>query len=126
MEASGSSLHLSDKYFNVAKFITGIFLPAVGTLYFALAEIWDLPAPKEVLGTIIAIQAFLGVILGISSKSYENSGARYGGMINISETLEGATLYSLELNHEPEELMNKQEITFKVIPSSDVEKPYSQ
>lgn len=47
-----------------------IWLPAFGTLYFTIAGIWGLRNPEQVIGTITAIDTFLGVVLAISSKSY--------------------------------------------------------
>ncbi len=52
------------------KWIAQIFLPALGALYFALAKIWGLPYGVEVVGTISAIDVFLGALLGISSAAY--------------------------------------------------------
>lgn len=56
--------------YDVLKFIAQIVLPAAGTLYFALAKIWGLPLGTEIVGTISAVDAFLGAILGISSAAY--------------------------------------------------------
>lgn len=61
---------MSNKVYDVLKWIAQIALPAVGALYFALADLWGLPYPTEIVGTITAIDTFLGVILGISSSSY--------------------------------------------------------
>lgn len=61
---------MSNKVYDILKWISQIFLPALATLYFALANIWGLPYAEETVGTIAAVDAFLGVILGISSKSY--------------------------------------------------------
>ena len=61
---------LSNKVYDVLKWIAQYFLPAVGTLYFALAGIWGLPYGEEVVGTITAVDTFLGVLLGISSIQY--------------------------------------------------------
>lgn len=63
-------MKLSNKAYDVMKFIAQILLPAIGTLYFALARIWDLPLAEQVVGTITAIDAFLGALLGISSLQY--------------------------------------------------------
>lgn len=60
----------SCKVYDVLKFIAQIVLPALGTLYFALASIWGLPYGEQIVGTITAIDAFLGTILGISSSQY--------------------------------------------------------
>lgn len=61
---------MSNKMYDILKWIAQILLPALGTLYFALAEIWGFPYAEQVVGTITAIDAFLGVILGISSYQY--------------------------------------------------------
>ena len=55
------------------KWIAQLLLPAIGTLYFALAATWGLPYAEQVVGTITAIDTFLGVILGISSNTYKNN-----------------------------------------------------
>lgn len=61
---------MSNRTYDVLKFIAQIFLPALGTLYFALASIWNLPYGEQVVGTITAVDAFLGALLGISTKKY--------------------------------------------------------
>lgn len=62
---------MSSKTYDVLKFIALIVLPALGTLYFALAQIWGLPYGEQIVGTITAIDAFLGAILGVSTSSYK-------------------------------------------------------
>lgn len=54
------------------KWIAQILLPAMATLYFALAGIWGFPYGEQIVGTIAAIDTFLGVLLGISSSKYYN------------------------------------------------------
>ena len=61
---------MSNKVYDVLKWIAMLFLPALGTLYFALAGIWGLPYGEQIVGTITAIDTFLGVILGISATQY--------------------------------------------------------
>lgn len=61
---------LSSTLYDRLKFLAQILLPALGTLYFALAGIWGLPAADKVVGTILAIDTFLGVLLQISSNAY--------------------------------------------------------
>ncbi len=63
---------MSNKTYDILKWIAQILLPALGTLYFAIASIWGLPYAEQIVGTITAIDAFLGVVLGISSKNYYN------------------------------------------------------
>lgn len=62
---------MSNKVYDKLKWIAMYLLPALGTLYFALAGIWGLPFGEEIVGTITAIDTFLGVILGISNAQYK-------------------------------------------------------
>lgn len=62
---------MSNKAYDVLKWVAMYLLPALGTLYFALASIWGLPYGEEIVGTITAIDTFLGVILGISNSQYK-------------------------------------------------------
>ena len=64
-------MKMSDKVYDILKWIALYLLPALGTLYFALAGIWNFPCGEQVVGTITAVDTFLGVILGISSAKYE-------------------------------------------------------
>ena len=61
---------MSNKTYDVLKYIAQVVLPALGTLYFALAGIWGLPYGEQIVGTITAIDTFLGVVLKISSDNY--------------------------------------------------------
>lgn len=63
-------MKLSNKIYDILKYIAQIGLPALGTLYFALASIWNLPYGEEIIGTITAIDVFLGALLQISTKNY--------------------------------------------------------
>lgn len=63
-------MNLSNETYDKLKWIAQILLPALGTLYFALAAIWHLPYGEQVVGTLTAIDAFLGALLGISTKKY--------------------------------------------------------
>lgn len=61
---------MSNKVYDILKWIAMVVLPALGTLYFAFAGIWGLPFGEEVVGTIMAVDTFLGTVLGISSVKY--------------------------------------------------------
>lgn len=63
-------MKMSNKVYDVLKYIALILLPALGTLYFALAKIWGLPYATEIVGTISAVDAFLGAMLQISTDQY--------------------------------------------------------
>ena len=66
-------MELSNKTYDVLKWIAQYLLPAVGTLYFALAGIWGLPYGEQIVGTITAVDTFLGVILGLSTVQYKKT-----------------------------------------------------
>ena len=66
---------MSDKLYNILKWVAQICLPATATLYFALAGIWGFPYGEEIVGTITAVDTFLGVLLGISSAQYNKKKA---------------------------------------------------
>ncbi len=62
---------LTNKTYDILKWVAQIVLPALGTCYFGLSQIWGLPCGEEVVGTITVIDAFLGALLGISTAQYK-------------------------------------------------------
>lgn len=66
-------MKMSNKVYDALKFVAQILLPALGTLYFALAQIWHFPFAEEIVGTITAVDAFLGALLGISTMQYKKA-----------------------------------------------------
>lgn len=61
---------MSNKTYDILKYIAQVVVPAVGTLYFALAGIWGFPYGEQIVGTLTAIDTFLGVLLKLSSDNY--------------------------------------------------------
>lgn len=108
---------LSDRIYNVLKYVTTIVLPAFGTLYFALAGIWHFPKADEVVGSVTAVVTFLGVVMGIASKSYNKSGAKYAGALEVEQDpADGSKMYTLNFKDDnPETVIeSSDEITLKV------------
>lgn len=64
---------MNNKVYDVLKWVAQLFLPAVGTLYAALAGIWGFPYGEQIMSTILAIDTFLGAILGISNANYKKT-----------------------------------------------------
>lgn len=64
---------LSNKAYDILKYIAQIVLPALGALYAALAKIWGFPYGEEIVGTIAAVDLFLGAILKISTDNYNKT-----------------------------------------------------
>lgn len=61
---------MTNKTYDILKFITTILLPSLATFYFTISQIWNLPLGEEIVGTISAITVMLGAIINISSKNY--------------------------------------------------------
>ena len=108
---------LSDAWYTRFKWLVVIVLPAAGTLYFALEQLWGLPSPEQVLGTVLAFQTFLGAILGVSTNQYKNSEARYDGTLTTTDT-DKKKIVSVETNMHPDQLAEKDEVILKVKPAS--------
>lgn len=103
-----------NKLYDQLKFLAQVLLPALGTLYVALAALWGLPAPEAVSGTVLAVDTFLGGLLHLSSNAYDNRVDKYDGDIVVTND-PGGTKVSLELDHDPEEVLKKKdELHFKV------------
>ena len=69
-------MKISNELYDKLKWIAQILLPALATLYFAIAQIWQLPYAEQIVGTITAIDAFLGALLGISTINYRKEGKK--------------------------------------------------
>lgn len=104
---------VTGKLYNWLKYLAQIVLPALGTLYFTLAGVWGLGSGDEVVGTIMAVDLFLGVLLGISQVNY-NKGIEQGGELHINDD---QLLFELDENKVDIEKLkqgNKSEVRFKV------------
>lgn len=105
---------LTNKMYDVLKALTTIVLPGASTLYFTLAQLWGLPAPEQVVGTIAAVNVFLGVLMGLATNGYNKVG-KYDGEIVISEADGGGKTYTLQLNSAVDDLDKKKDVVFKTI-----------
>lgn len=63
---------MTNKTYDILKYVAQIVLPALATLYLALAGFWGLPYPEAIAGTIVAIDTFLGALLKVSADRYTN------------------------------------------------------
>lgn len=102
-----------NKTYDILKYIAQYVLPAAGTLYFALSTIWGLPNGEQIVGTITAVDAFLGVLLGISTNNYKKLDNTDGALV-VDTTDPSKDVYRMELNTPVEDLSGKKQVTFKV------------
>lgn len=105
---------LSNNVYDVLKYIAQIGLPALATLYCALSGIWGFPYGEQVVGTIVAINTFLGALLGISNANYKKSNSGVSGTLMIDQSSENATLTQIEFDTPVEDIVDKDTITFKI------------
>nr|DAO97134.1 MAG TPA: holin [Caudoviricetes sp.] len=75
---------MTNKSYDILKWVALVALPATSALYLTLAALWNLPYPTEVAGTIAAIDTFLGVLLGVSSNKY--TGNQPSGALHVDES----------------------------------------
>lgn len=66
-------MKMSNKVYDVLMWIAQIVLPALGALYAALAGIWGFPYGEQIVGTITALDVFLGAILKYSNAKYKKT-----------------------------------------------------
>lgn len=66
-------MKMENKTYDILKYVAQILIPAIATLYFSVSQIWGLPYGEQIVGTLTAVDAFLGVCLGISSDKYHKS-----------------------------------------------------
>ena len=105
---------MNDQVYDILKRLVQIVLPAFGVFYMSIGAAWDLPGTSQVSDTIIALCTFIGVILGLSSRSYNKSDAKYDGALDITQNDDGSKVYSLNLNNDTSILDSKKNVNFKV------------
>lgn len=108
---SSTGISLSGPLYDKLKWLAQLGLPALGTLYFTIASVWGLPGGEKVLGTLAALCTFLGVVLGLSKRSYDASDAKYDGA--VVETGDPEAPHTLVFNAPLEELGQQKQIVLK-------------
>lgn len=106
-------MKFSNVTYDRLKWVALIALPSLSVLYLALAALWHLPKPQEVAGTIMAIDTFLGALLGISAKNYNPPTPATDGALEVAEDDE-RLIARLDLQTHPEELAKKDVIVLDV------------
>lgn len=71
---------MSNKTYDILKFVALEVLPGLATLYFTLSQIWGWMYAEQVVGSMAAVNTFLGIFLGYSSFKYKR---QQNGMVEI-------------------------------------------
>lgn len=61
---------LSNRLYDILKWLCLIGLPAVSAFYGVIAKIWGLPFEHEIVLTIDAVGVLIGALIGISTAQY--------------------------------------------------------
>ena len=108
------------KTYDFLKLLAQILLPSAATFYAAVALIWGLPYPEQVVATIVALDTFLGIILGISTAAYNKTeAATSDGTLKI-DTSSPTDIYRFEMNVPLSELGDKKLVTLVVDKKADL------
>ena len=108
MSIEGLSMFSNDTY-DKLKWVAQILLPGISTLWFTISSLWQLPYAAQILGTIAAINLFVGGLVGISKSNYPGDGTM---IVDTSDP--DKDIYRMELSDPVEDLSNKDSVTFKV------------
>lgn len=100
--------------YDTLKWIALVLLPALGALYFGLSEIWGLPYAAQIIGSITVIDTVLGGLLGVSTRRYNHSDAKYDGAMVVDTRDPKKDVYSLNLDRPLDELSGSESITLKI------------
>jgi hypothetical protein len=63
---------MSNKTFDILRTIVEIVLPAISAAYFGLSEIWGLPVPDKICGTIAVLITFISAFINVKRMQYND------------------------------------------------------
>lgn len=109
-------MFITGKLYDRLKFLALVVLPALGALYFGLAQIWGIPSAEKVVGSITLLDAFLGAVLQMSSATYNEYEVGGGSMVLVANPKD-TTGVSAVLELDPDtagQLEKKSEVRLKV------------
>lgn len=111
-------MKLKNSTYNVLKFVALVLLPAAATAYFALAGIWHLQHTEQIIGTISAVDTFLGALLHVSTKSYSPP---TNGALKIDTTDPAKETYTLDVTTPIDDIKKLEHLVLKVEPGNSIE-----
>lgn len=107
---------LSNRGYNLLKWLSAFVLPALSVLYVSLGQMWDFPKIEEVVGSITAVNTFLGGLLAYSTKSYNQSDSRFDGEFEIREGQNPR----LVMNEDPESFEPNRNLSIRIVKKGDI------
>lgn len=106
---------MSNEVYDFLKWAVLIAIPAFGTFYQIMANVWHLPAANEVATTCLALATLLGALIGVATRNYNKSDSKYDGTLVISDAAnpEVPTNYNFNVG-DLDKLEQKGTVTLKV------------
>lgn len=104
-ESEASAQLFTNSLYDKLKFIALILLPALGTLYFALDGIWGWGHGVQVVGSITAVDTFLGLVLQLSTNKYYKTGSNFDGDVTVLPE-DGGNKVVVGFNQPPEDIVD--------------------
>lgn len=112
-ESDEPTFVVSNKVYDLLRFVAVIVLPGLGTAYFGLAGLLGLPAAEQVVGTITITDTFLGFVVSRLRSSYKKSDARFDGAITVEPNHEEGTT-DLNVSIDRQAVIDKDEVLVKI------------
>lgn len=106
---------LSKGVYDFTKWVALIFLPAAGALYAVLAPVWDLKYATQVTNSVLAVDTFLGALVGISSKGYTPP---VDGHLYVAQPTPESATARMEFSTHPEDIVagGRKYMTLAILP----------
>ena len=117
MQKKGKDKLLTNRLYDILKWVTIIGLPAIGTALLTVGEIWDLSYSPKVAETINVIILMFGAMIGISTSQYNRDSLiekSKAGTLEIGMDGDDVTLEKLKIEMSPEEIVKREEIVFRI------------
>jgi hypothetical protein len=105
----------NDKLYYRLRFISWVVIPVLSIGWYIISGLIHTSTPSPVVGVVIAIDAYLGITLQISTARYQRRYRKIAGVMRIQDG-EMKTTYSLELAMDPSTIRPEDELIFKVLP----------
>lgn len=104
---------LTSRQYNILKWVTMIVLPAITTAYGTFSNIWGWPYGDQIVASMAAITLLLGVLIGVSTNSYNKSSSGPAGTLVVDHTDVNSQTY-LAFDQDPNTLTEGSQITLNV------------
>lgn len=119
-QTSAKTPLLTDKAYTFLKHLAAVGLPAISTLYIALATAWHWPDTSAVVASIGALNVLAGGTMAISSNAYNNAVIQYAGnlLVKSSGAIGAKPTLAVELETAAENLFQMGEVLLRVKPQT--------